>query len=417
MKKTTIGLIFILIAIYLISCSNDELNGKSPEETIHPGDTVGEMTIEQSTMVPYQSIWNFCEIFDETEPFSRTTKCDIPAVSSLDIQIGWFATETKFQSNWDSMTWKVSIDGEVIDLNTFDWVDTEYPQHGENNYSRVWTLTIKDLTPGEHTFVNSWTTDTAIDDGFATYQAGTYKQTTIFTVQERKTYPSLSTNPGSGQNAYSSADGDLTYLLYLPDNFGEDPAQEWPLILYLHGAIWRGATPEMLVEESLPKKLSRENDFPFIVISPLGEGEFEFWATDIMIARLITMLEELQTKLSIDPSRIYLTGNDMGGNGVWEIALQYPDYFAALAPVSGYFGYPFEVPDNICDLKNIPVWAFHGERDEEIPLDAEQQLVDALNTCGGNAQLTISREMQIDVRYSVYEREDLYIWLLEQSLK
>jgi predicted peptidase len=125
-------------------------------------------------------------------------------------------------------------------------------------------------------------------------------------------------------------------------------------------------------EEPLPKKLEKGNDFPFIVVSPLGDGEYDIWAKDEMINPLFTLLEEIQTILSVDAQRIYLTGNDMGGNGVWAIGLRYPEYFAALAPVAGYFGYPFEVPENICDLKDIPVWAFHGGRDQIIPVEAEQ---------------------------------------------
>jgi predicted peptidase len=314
------------------------------------------------------------------------------------------------------MEWDASIDGETIDLEAFDWIEIEYIQHGENNISRIRTLTLKGLSPGEHTLVKSWTTKEPIDDGFNIYQAGKYEQTVNFTVQERKDYPSLTTDSEIGQRAYSSQDGKLDYLLYLPDEYGQDPSQDWPLIIYLHGAFWRGVPPELLLEESLPRKLERKEDFPFVVLSPVGDGEFEFWANDEMINPLFTLLDELQIKLNIDPSRIYLTGNDMGGNGVWEIGLQYPDYFAALAPVSGYYGYPFTVPENICDLKDIPVWAFHGKRDMEIPLDAEQQLVDALNACGGNAQITISPDMEIDVRFNVYQNQDLYDWFLEQSL-
>ncbi|MBN2044765.1 MAG: dienelactone hydrolase family protein [Anaerolineales bacterium] len=373
------------------------------------------MTITQSIDVPYRSIWSFCEIIDEYKPYSYSTQCEIPAVSNLDIQLSWVATESKFQSNWESISWKLLIDGEVIDLNSFDWVETTFPQHGEDNFERLCTLTILNLTPGRHTMVYSVTFDTAIDDGFNIYQAGTYEQIVNFTVQDRKDYPPLSTDEDHGQHAYSSGDSRLDYLLYLPSSYGEDLQQEWPLIVYLHGAIWRGGTPEMLLGESLPNMLDQEDDFPFIVLSPVGEGEYEFWTTKQMIEPLFALLDELQTKLNIDSSRIYLTGNDTGGNGVWAIALRYPEYFAALVPVTGYYGYPHKVPNNICDLKEVPVWAFHGQRDEVIPLEAGQQLVDALNACGGNAKLTVSNDMNIDVRFNVYQNEAIFDWLLDQS--
>jgi len=163
--------------------------------------------------------------------------------------------------------------------------------------------------------------------------------------------------------------------------------------------------------------LEKENDFPFIAVSPLGDGEFEFWAKDEMINSLFTLLEEIQAAYSVDENRVYLTGNDMGGNGVWAIGLRNPEYFAALAPVAGYFGWPPKVPENICDLKDVPVWAFHGGRDDIIPVEAEQGLVDALNTCGGNAKFSVSQDMKMDVLYKVYADPELYEWLLSQKKK
>ena len=104
----------------------------------------------------------------------------------------------------------------------------------------------------------------------------------------------------------------------------------------------------------------------------------------------------------------------MGGNGVWTIGLRYPDYFAALAPVAGYFGWPPEVPENICEG---PVWAFHGGRDDIIPVEAGQELVDSLNACGGNAQFSVSQDMKIDVRVKIYAEPELFKWLLFQAMK
>ena len=203
----------------------------------------------------------------------------------------------------------------------------------------------------------------------------------------------------------------------MPNDYGKDPQQEWPLIVYLHGAPLRGSNLELLKNESLPRRLEKEAELPFIIISPLGDGEYEFWNKDEMISSLFTLLEEIQSLYFVDDKRIYLTGNDMGANGVWEIGLRYPEYFAALAPVSGYFGWPPEVPENICDLKGVPIWAFHGGRDDIIPVEIGQALIDTLNGCGGNAKFSISSNMKIDVRIKIYSESELFEWLLLQSLK
>jgi predicted peptidase len=126
-------------------------------------------------------------------------------------------------------------------------------------------------------------------------------------------------------------------------------------------------------------------------------------------------LDEIKANLPVDTQRIYLTGNDLGGNGVWALGLRHPEYFAALAPIAGYAAYPFAMPDNICDLKEVPVWAFHGKRDPYVPVEVEQTLVDALNACGGEAKITVSADMKNDVPFKVYADPALYEWLLGQE--
>ena len=413
MKKLlylTLSFVFILGA-----CAKSE--AKLGKGVIKPGDKVGEMSVEQGSTVPYLHIWQFCDMGpEEFEPYSHTTDCEVPLVSSLDIYIGWFAKESKFASNWEAMAWELYIDDYKINLEEFDWFDEDFIAKGEDNKQRLWIITLKNLSPGKHTLRQLWRMKTAVDDGFNVYQPGTYELVVNFIVLEKTIYPSFSSSVNIGQNPYTSEKAGLDFLLYLPSDYGKEPQREWPLIVYLHGATLRGATLELLMkDEPLPKKLEKENDFPFVVVSPLGDGEYEFWSKDEMINPLFTLLEEIQTTYSIDAKKIYLTGNDMGGNGVWAIGLRYPEYFAALAPVAGYFDYPFTIPENICDLKDIPVWAFHGGRDDIIPVEAGQGLVDALNACGGNAKFTVSQDMKIDVLYKVYADPELYEWFLEQT--
>jgi pimeloyl-ACP methyl ester carboxylesterase len=414
-KKLFYQTLIVSFVIVLAACTKTK--SEPVKGVIKPGDKIGEMAVEQSTEVPYPNIWWFCEFGPDTqEPFSYTTDCEVPLISSLDIGVMWLAKESKFESNWEAITWELYVDGYQLDLESFNWVEHEYIAKGEDNKSRDLVITLKNLTPGEHTFRYLLILGNDVNDGWNVYQPGTYEQVVNFTVLEKIIYPHLSSSANIGQNPYSSEKAGLDFLLYLPSDYGKDPQQKWPLIVYLHPAPLRGATLELLKkDEPLPRKLEKENDFPFIVVSPLGDGEYEFWAKDEMIDPLFTLLEEIRATYSIDEKKIYLTGSDMGGNGVWAIGLRYPEYFAALAPVAGYFGWPPEVPENICDLKDVPVWAFHGGRDDIIPVEAGQELVDALNDCGGNAKFTVSQDMKIDVLYKVYADPELYEWLLEQT--
>jgi predicted peptidase len=205
--------------------------------------------------------------------------------------------------------------------------------------------------------------------------------------------------------------------MYIPSEYGVNPEREWPLILYLHGGDRVNSTVRILKNDYLLSTLENQDYFPFIVVAPQGIGEYEFWATDEMVDSIMTLLDEIQGVLTVDSNHIYLTGVSAGGNGTWSIGLRHPERFAALAPVMGYYGWPFSVPENICDLADVPVWAFHGAKDETIPLEAEQDLVDALKTCGGNVQFTIFSEIGHDVDNSLVYNTELYDWLLEQSRK
>jgi predicted peptidase len=225
----------------------------------------------------------------------------------------------------------------------------------------------------------------------------------------------------TGQHPFYSERAKRDYLLFLPDTYGEYPQKDWPLIIFLHGSGVRGDNVHNLKYEALPQILEFVPEFPFIVISPLltDESGDELWTTEKVVSSLLIILEEVQAEYAVDPNRIYLTGVSLGGNGTWEIGLRYPDRFAALVPVMGFYGNTTtaRVPDNICDLKDVPVWAFHGAKDHIVPLFAEEELVDALKACGGKVQFTIYPDGDHDVSGQTYMNTDLYEWLQNQSLK
>jgi dipeptidyl aminopeptidase/acylaminoacyl peptidase len=66
-------------------------------------------------------------------------------------------------------------------------------------------------------------------------------------------------------------------------------------------------------------------------------------------------------------------------------------------------------------LKDVPVWAFHGAKDNIVPLGESQRMVDAINATGGNAKLTIYPEAGHDSWTQTYANPELYTWLLSHS--
>ncbi len=208
----------------------------------------------------------------------------------------------------------------------------------------------------------------------------------------------------------------VNYLLYLPDTYGQDPHQRWPLILYLHGRGERGQDLDLLKSHPLPETLEQKPDFPFIVVSPQLSLETVTWSG--RIEALNALLDQLQATYAVDARRIYLTGLSMGGFGTWEFALRHPGRFAAIVPIAGGYDDYGSVPANICDLKDLPVWAFHGGADTIVPVRLDQVLVDALRACGGDVRFTLYPEADHEATWRrAYADPQLYEWLLSHSLK
>ena len=228
----------------------------------------------------------------------------------------------------------------------------------------------------------------------------------------------------TGQHAYlttvqiANDDGstrtvDVDYLLYLPGDYGQDPQRQWPLILFLHGAGERGYDPQDITRYSIPASLTTILDFPFIVLSPQSPPD-DWWSNQVDV--LDALLNQVQAAYAVDPRRIYLTGQSMGGFGTWAMALKYPARFAAIVPVaSGYDVTSDVVPANICDLKDVPIWVFHGALDESVLPDQVTAMVQALQDCSGNVRFTLYPDADhLDSSNRAYADPELYEWLLKQ---
>ena len=176
-------------------------------------------------------------------------------------------------------------------------------------------------------------------------------------------------------------------------------------MIFLHGSGERGENLDLVKKNGPPSFVENRPDFPFILVSPqCPDGTW--WE----IEDLQAMLEKLLDKYRIDRNRIYLTGLSMGGFGTWSWACKYPDQFAAIAPVCG--GGDAIFAD---ELKNVPVWAFHGEVDPVVPVKRSVEMVETVNTNGGSAKMTVYPGVGHDSWINAYNDEELYKWLISNK--
>jgi predicted peptidase len=202
---------------------------------------------------------------------------------------------------------------------------------------------------------------------------------------------------------------DIDYLLHLPDNY-ESSSAPVPLLLFLHGAGERGNDVTAVAQHGPPALIAKgEWNQPFIVVSPQCPAD-AWWTDSLQTDTLEALLDDLEKKYRIDQDRVYVTGLSMGGFGTWRLAAENPERFAAIAPVCGG-GDPFHARR----LKHLPIWVFHGAKDDVVPILASEVMVDALKKAGNEIKFTVYPETGHDSWVDAYNTAELYQWLLQQK--
>jgi predicted peptidase len=200
----------------------------------------------------------------------------------------------------------------------------------------------------------------------------------------------------------------LPYLLYTP----QAAAQKMPLLVFLHGLGERGTDSSVLKRVGPPKLIEAGREFPFLVAAPLCPPDSS-WVLELDALR--GLLHELIRRCPVDTSRIMLTGLSMGGFGTWHCAVENPHAFAAIAPICGGQVSATGLSSRVGAISHLPTWAFHGAKDEVVPIERSIEMVDALRAAGGNVKLTVYPQAGHDSWTETYENPLLYEWLTAQS--
>jgi len=210
-------------------------------------------------------------------------------------------------------------------------------------------------------------------------------------------------------------------LAYRP--LGHGP---FPLLLYLHGAGEQGGSLRDILSEGAtgtpPVALTQGKALRvlatrFVVVAPHTSHGWQ----PAQVSLFVDFLCSKKAHLSLDRSRLYVTGHSMGGYGA--LAAATTGRFAAAVPVACA-----GAPDP-ARLKGVPIWAFHGRNDVVVPSFYSEELISRLREMGvseDNAKLTVYDEAPAPIGWPdyyghastipAYATPELYDWLLLQRL-
>jgi len=217
------------------------------------------------------------------------------------------------------------------------------------------------------------------------------------------------------------------YQVYVPSGYAAS-TDRWPVILFLHGAGERGMDGVFQTHVGLPAAIRQSRaKYPAIVVIPQVPTDSLWLGAPGQAA--MAALERTLMEFRGDANRVYLTGLSMGGNGTWSLAYQYPDRFAAIAPICGFIsafsrlpGSRRIVPADSGDafaaiarrLAKVPTWIFHGEIDPVVPVAESRNAADAFAAVKGNVKYTEIIGGGHNVWDNVYLSPQFQQWLFAQ---
>jgi poly(3-hydroxybutyrate) depolymerase len=184
-------------------------------------------------------------------------------------------------------------------------------------------------------------------------------------------------------------DADWPYRLFIPDDYSS--AQDYPLILFLHGAIGRGTDNLTHIDNELAVFWVQEEvqsvRHCFVVLPQIPtnqtwevvSGKVSTFPSAPMLEMVMDLLDSLEREFSIDQDRINCVGKSMGGQGMYGLISRYPDRFAACMSAAG-----IPVYRDAAEICSLPLWILHAKGDPTVPISASQELVKLLEQEGGS---------------------------------
>ena len=172
----------------------------------------------------------------------------------------------------------------------------------------------------------------------------------------------------------------IQYFVGVPKAY--DRTRPWPLVVKLPAAtVFLSEPPPdaarvvQLYTAWINDDLAKHPDA--VVLMPLLDLN-ELWGPSYTgINRVLQPILDTANRLNIDPARVYMVGHSTGALGVWNVALHFPTYFAAINPLAGAANEQWQKP-RLANLWNVLPVIWHDDSDKVIKVSFATQLVEQL---------------------------------------
>ena len=217
----------------------------------------------------------------------------------------------------------------------------------------------------------------------------------------------------------------MPYRLFLPPNY--NPQKKYPLLLAFHGAGSRGNDNlkqlRPWVAGWIDKDVQKDN--PCIILMPQCPKKQQWvnvpWKKgsyklkDIPLSKPMKLAKEIFDKVvkenSVDKNRIYVMGVSMGGYGAWNFVMNFPEIPAAAIPVCGAGD-----PSMAKKISNIPIWAFHGDKDPTVPFSGSADMIESLyQQKKNNTRYTIYKGVGHKSYELAWKEKEVINWVFKQK--
>ena len=172
---------------------------------------------------------------------------------------------------------------------------------------------------------------------------------------------------------FSDSSSPLDYVAYSPVK-EESDAKKYPLIVWTHGKSSGDYPGHQLIKDDCDIALWSSEEyqsrfknaggaFLLLLRCPTDTAVLP-WGIERRADAKKTIDDFIAKNPNVDVSRIYLGGYSLGGKMVYLLASEYPEFFAAVFPMSAT--YPVSSSE-LRSMKSVPMWLFTNVNDYKTP--------------------------------------------------